>query len=661
MSLIFVLNAASVLASGAQPDKPSGQTGEEIVFTSDDRPEGAKYYEVWPTLTQYTADTGRKITEFGEAPEHAEMVAAGTLRPVEERLPDDPMVVRGFDGRIGTYGGSLSTGSSWDWRFWQLQGYDYMPIQGQYPFGERYPNSIESFTMNDDGTVWEYTLRKGMKWDDGDDLTADDFLFTFNDIYMNTNIYPELPGELLFEGRKAKIEKINDYALRYTFPRTLDLRNMDPWFWQWVFPTAIHYWEKFHADYVDDVDALNDMAKERGMENWTQFFGWQFFAQVVGAPTLDPFYMTQGMPDTPTLYKRNPFYWQIDEMGNQLPYLEGLVYETLDESVVHLRALAGEIDWVGLPITLFDQVKEAEEKGIVKIKQEGGPDINTDSIMFNLTTFDPVKRKIFQDKRFRFAISHAVDRELYSQTFHLGLAKPWQVAPFPSSPFYHEELPFIALEYDLDKANALLDEIGLDKRGSDGFRLTPDGESLVINFVSEAGIVDPEAELFTEFIEAVGLKTTLRFISPQTMGDVWRSNEFDGTFIWGSWGTIEGQYMQNNASHFTVNPHLAMQWAPLWKQWYATGGKEGEEPIPIIKEVMEHYNKAKGTLDLEQQKFWFGKVLDIAAENLWTIGTCDRSPGVSVVPPNIVNMPLTPFPWSRGDAGRMGIFFREEQ
>ena len=647
--LLCLLIAGPVMATGTADDKPAVKPGERIA-PSPGMPEAAQSFQVWVSPAEYEADTGNKIPAYTEAPELAALVKAGDLDPVEERLPDEPQVLRGFDGGIGTYGGSIYRGSSWDFNLWNLRGFEILPISG-LPFGDtygEYPNTIRNFERNADGTEWTLYLRKGMKWSDGVLHTADDYLFRFNDIVMNKELTATVPADLEYEGKVARIEKIDDLTVKFIFPKPWDLTRMSPWA-PWNQPMPTHFYKKWHADYADP-DELAAVMKKQGVEDWKQLFSWRanHADDLHGKPTLNPWIMVQGPPKTPTLYERNPFFWQIDEMGQQLPYLDLVRYETLSEEVVQLKAIAGEITWGGVPLSLFPDAKEQEAAGKVRvILGDPGEGLNMNQIEFNLTANDPVKRQVFQDKRFRFAVSYALDRELINETLHMGLAEPRQVAPLKTGPFYHEKLEKTAIELDRDKANSLLDEIGMDKKDADGFRLGPDGKPFQINFIAAEFDV-PFGELAMDSMQKVGLKTSLRVVEVGVIIAIRDANEFDAAFIW-NWANQDSMLIAG-PGHFaagTLINHSGF-WSGQWLYWYLTDGAEGEEPPEILKEAMGYFEKAAGTIDVEEQKVWFNKVLDIAAENLWCIGSTSVPPSVTVIDKRLVNMPL-------GAGGEQGI------
>ena len=276
-------------------------------------------------------------------------------------------------------------------------------------------------------------------------------------------------------------------------------------------------------------------------------------------------------------------------------------------------------------------------------------------------------RAIFRDKRFRIAASHAIDRDLMNETLFFGLSEPWQVAPYEDSPHYHEKLAQQYLEFDLKKANRLLDEVGLDKRDSDGFRLLPSGKRFRINVltITSSAVPLPQAgELIADNLKAVGLKVNLRDTGSDWSFIIQRraANDFDAVIFQTSQGTNEGAYFDgHNVSYFLPAHPTTTFWCPLWVEWYLSEGKSGEEPVPAVLEALEYYKNATSTIDFEERRNWFAKVLDIAAENFWTIGTLKYWGNLRIIDAKLGNFVEELKPWDRGgDSGRPDLWYFKE-
>lgn len=651
-TLVFTLSAFSA----GQGDAATSETEEKVEVSGENR------YQIWGSPAAYEQDTGNRIGKYNEAPQLKALVAAGKLPPVEERLPNEPLVAQGMDGLIGTYGGTLRqinlVGPGAHAGFSQAR-----LVQGWFPYFKPYPSVAKSFEVVDDGArQWVVELREGMKWSDGTPLTADDLVFAFNDISLNEEFSPEPARELISGDKRATIEKINDYTVKYTFPQLFRFNQM-PREWRWahvVYPK--HHLSRFHPDYADK-DELDKLIKAEGFESWTELFQDRTSnsASSVDRPTLKPWIYRQAPPG-PVLYTRNPYYWKVDTEGNQLPYIDEWHSIDYDKEVVQLKVLAGESDYTeAIDLDLFPELKKAEEEGLARPVLWSLPEPNMGTIEFNLTTEDPIKRQVYRDKRFRFAISYAIDRELINEVAYLGVNYPAQVAPSPASPFYHERLVNTAIEYDPDKANALLDEMGLDERGGDGYRLGPDGKPFQVNMWGFPWI-EKQAEMSADMMKNVGINTNLRIVGYWDIRNANDANSADAAVIWEAWGTVEGSYLSGMANHWVPTNDASNVWAPLWVDWYNSDGERGEEPPSEILEVYEYYENAQLALEVEEQQMWMEKILDIAADNLWTVGslTLPGFPYLIGVSPKLRNFPFDAAGWWYGDWGEQGTWFFEE-
>ena len=598
---------------------------------------------------------------YNEAPELAALVKAGKLPPVEKRLPKDPLVIKGFDGVIGKYGGIIHDVE---------QALTPPPLNlGNYLMSgtsgfttNMYGRTIKSWEMNKGGREWLLHMREGLKWSDGEPVTADDIMFACEDYALNTELNPN-PWLTIGE-YTIKVEKLDDYTVRLSAPVPFDIRTSS--FNYTVLTLPKHYLKQFHPKYVDKA-TLDSMAKKAGFESWVQLFNNKYdwgLTRNPDMPTLCPWMLVQAAPAIPVIYKRNPYYYAVDEAGNQLPYI-GEIDQifTGNEDVSNLKFIAGEADFAFTGVAMYPLLKSAEKVGKIKVYRWADSAVNSAQVEFNLTTNDPVLEKIFQDKRFRFACSYAINRKMISDLVYLGAVEPWQVAPYKTSPFYHERLAHTALEYDTEKANKLLDEMGLNKKDAAGWRLRPDGKRLTIYLITSEGYLENATkmgEIVTDNLRAVDLDVNLKLVDDKLLWEKINAADYDAILNRQSFGTNEGSYLTGGSQHFVVTGCGWINfWAPKWRLWCISGGKEGEKPSPEMLQAVEYYQKAQTTFDPQEQYSWFMKVLDIAADNLWTIGTVQRFGIVVIVNSKMKNVPTTQDFWGRGDMGSPELYFYE--
>ena len=624
----------------------------------------------WTSPAEFEADTGVAITSYGEAPALAQLVAQGELPPVVDRLPVNPMVLAGV-GRnmeIGKYGGTgFGAGAS----FWQRSKDFQKPVTAEYGFTNHfYPQLIESYDFMDGGKTWVFYLREGLKWSDGMPYTADDMLFWHEDFFLNSD-YPSVGADYITlawrgSGIIASMDKVDDYTVRFEFHEpTESLLNSA--FGSTIPVYSKHYLEQFHPNY-QDADKLQGMIEAEGFATWVELLDFKldhYSRTNPEKPRLTPWVLVQGDPNPVRIYERNPYYWAVDTQGNQLPYIDEIHEDTsLTGEVLNLAALSGDLDVVRLSMDLFPEAKQAEADGKIVAVRWPSVDLNTAVLNFNLNTQDEGLRAIFGDKRFRFAVSHAIDRELINEAVYRGMSQPWQVAPQEGSPIYHEGLANAYLEHDPDLANRLLDEIGLEQRGNDGFRLRQDGSQLAFTALvrTDAGNRTPEnAEIVVDNLRAVGLDVNLRIVEPELQVARRDANDY-ALAILQSWGTIEGGWQNGTVAHWVPAHGAADFWAPLWTEWYFSNGAAGEQPPQIVQDALGWYQDAMNTMVFEDRAAAMKKILDAYEENLWQIGTVQHLGHMFIFSTRLRNYPAVARSWHRaGDTGNPALWWIDEK
>ena len=595
----------------------------------------------YSTPAEYEEATGEEIIGFSEPPTLAKLVEEGKLPPVEERLPDEPVVIVPVE-EVGEYGGtwrSACLGIADSMHLVRNVGYEGL-VRWDARMSEVVPNLAKDWTATDEGKTFTFSLREGVKWSDGSPFTADDVLFWYEDIILNEELTPVAPSWLVRGGEPAKVEKLDDYTIRFTFKEPYGtflyfLANNH------INHAPEHYMKQFHAKYTPEEE-LTPLAKEAGFDFWYQLF----------ADKNDPWLN----PERPTLYawkivnrlgvgtrvtfERNPYYWKVDVAGNQLPYIDRQAIDIVEnEEILLMRALSGEVDMqyrhIGEVMANYPLLAENREKGGYRLARAIPGSSNMMVIFFNLNHKDPVLRDIFNDKRFRIAMSLAINREEMIDLVLLGQSEPWQMSPFPNTPFYNEKAAKAYTEYNPAEANRLLDEIGLE-RGPDGIRLKPDGKplQLTIEVSSQVPTWSDMCELIVKYWEDVGVKTAVK-LEDRSLWEVRTSSAEHEVSVW--WG--EGGLAPLITPEWYLPVSSASRQAPLWALWYQSKGQSGEEPPPEIKKLMELYDRILATPDPAEQKQLFDQILEANAENLYVIGTAKTPDRFCVVKNNFHNVP----------------------
>ena len=593
--------------------------------------------KTYPTLTDYEKLTGEKIEKFYEAPELRIEVAKGTLPPVEERLPEEPVVIEPVE-EIGQYGGTwhrvaLSPG---DTCLDSRMGYESL-VQWTPDAKDVEPGIAKSWKISEEGKVFTFYLRKGMKWSDGKPFTADDFLFWYEDILLNKELTPVFPGWLKVGGEPVKIEKVNDYTIKFQFVKPYGLFLQMLAFNGPFCGAPKHYLKQFHPKYMSK-ERLEKLTKEAGFESWYQLFlAKNNLYTNPELPTIRPWKLTVPPPATRLIAERNPYYWKVDTEGNQLPYIDRVVFNMVESTeMANMKALTGEIDMQHRHMMLsnYTVFMKNREKGNYRVLRWEDAYGTNCAILLNQSCKDPVLRDLFQNLKFRIALSLAINREEINELCFQSLGVPRAATQIPASPYYQRDLENIYADYDPEKANRLLDEIGLTKRDKEGYRLRPDGKrlSLVFSFCALWGPYPDIAQLVKEYWEAIGIKVVVKTLERSLRTKRVEANEHE-TDMW----CIPGYLLLNPWPYIAVNQYTP--YGPLYGRWYASEGKQGEEPPEYILHNMRLYDKFLVTVDPEKQLKIGKEIVRHAAKNLYAIGTVGRLPALVIVKNNFRNVP----------------------
>ena len=601
-----------------------------------------------------------------EAPQLAEQVQAGTLPPLADRLPDSPEVITPIES-VGTYGGTLRRvlGGSNDHnsilRIVSPQGL----TRWKADFSEVIPNIAESWTVNDGGNEFTFKLREGMKWSDGEPLTADDIMFYVEDLLQNEEFYPNAPARYVVNGQPMTAEKVDDYTvtLKFAAPYGTFLTELatplaqEPVLW------AKHYCQQFHPKYNPDVQAMVDETE--AVEDWPSLF--RLKCGEVEAPnrwanperpTLDPWVVTgdgYNAGATQVVMERNPFFWQVDNEGNQLPYIDRLEMNVAqDNQAIVLEAIAGNIDMQRRRIDgLANKPVFAEnaEAGGFEILDMINSNSNVMAIHFNHTHKDPVMQEALRNKDVRIALSLGIDRDEIIDIVYQGQGEPWQIGPRPSHVLYNEQLGRQHTEYDPDKANEMLDAAGYAERDGDGFRLLPDGSRFSFD-VQYTGVEQPDwgdaLEIIAEQWRDLGIELNVTSVERSIYYSRGEANEHD-FMVWGAPGGLDPTLSPRDV--LAVHPQ-ASWFAIPWTRWYLSSGSDGEEPSESMKERLALYDAFKQEPDQAKALDIFRQIHQIAADEFEIIGISLAPNLVGVVNKDLANVPgQIPASWMYPDPG----------
>jgi len=582
------------------------------------------------------------VMKYGESPQLAGKVQQGQLPPVDERLPETPLVIEVWE-EIGQYGGTwhrLSTSAGDAMLITSRLSYENL-VRFTPDGGGMIPNICTSWEISPDGKVFTFKLRKGMKWSDGEPYTATDLVYPCEVTWKDKEQTPNFPSTWSPGGTPMVVEAVDDYTARLTFgaPYGLCMVKLASADGSWMAQAPEHYMKQFHVKYTDKAK-LEAAAKAAGFEFWYQYYGNRNnYQNNLDKPVIYAWKPTVLPPKIPVVYERNPYYWKVDPEGNQLPYIDRIEFVIVESAaVINVRAASGEVDMQFRHITfdnypIFQDSKEKGDYRVLLWKQGLASDA---CLALNQTNKDEVLRAIVQDKRFRYALSLGMNRDEIIQAVYLGMAEPSQISPLPTSAHYWEEYAKWKIEYDPAQANALLDEMGLKDKDADGYRLRPDGKRLTIIFeyAPVFGAWGNIGELLSAQWKQIGVDLQTKEENRELMYERKLANEHD-MGVWTGSAEFNPLIDPRWFLPFSTESHHFVQYA----QWWSTQGKEGIEPTGDVLKTLELYDEIKVTVDEEKQKALFRQILELNKENLWLLGVATAPPQVCIVKNNFRNVP----------------------
>lgn len=595
-------------------------------------------------------------TGYSEAPMLAEMVQAGTLPPVDQRIGNNPVVTPVVEA-IGRYGGewfriyvgaadiycNASKVNGWGpWRF-SLDGeslHDYF---------------LEDWNVSDDGTTWTLTLRDGIKWSDGTPVTTADAKFAIDEWYTHELTLGAgkitAPSWLRGPGvTPAELQIVDDSTFRlvydapyYYLPRQSSggcpggIAEMIK---------ASHYLKQFHIDHNEDADKA---ATEAGFTDWVAYFyeDRQRLSRNPDLMTLTPWKYLSLPGDQIYRFERNPYYFGVDPEGNQLPYIDTIAMELVsDREVLLLNLLGGEIDFQHRHVRFgnFPVLKDNEQKSNYRVV-EGPTALYGNYVAINQTYAGPDEdRAILMNYDFRLAVATAINRERINEVITLGEGNPNRYFLPPPGHAYHpgDEYETLPYTYDPDEANRILDTVMSDK-DAEGFRLRPDGAPFTL--LMTHWLTDPEAlrmELIADDLSKVGIRVKYDLLERALSQTMITSNEYMAHI--GYFNIDEGDYLVAHWIAPVVGPHTPL-YAPGWTAWVRSSAdaRVGEEPPDDVKRILvEPFQKGPGLTPEEGAKV-MQDAFKWHYDNLVLIPVNGSLPGLTVASNRLGNVPAGAF------------------
>ncbi|WP_340119016.1 ABC transporter substrate-binding protein [Pelagibius sp. 7325] len=596
-------------------------------------------------VVRYEAPEAPRIAALKEIPSLQAQVEAKALPPVGERLPAVPRVsVSGPNLSVGKPGGDIRMLVTRDKDVRMLIVYGYARLVGYNEELEIEPDILEWMEV-EDGRVFTLKLREGHRWSDGAPFTTEDFRFFWEDVANNEELFPVGPEVTLrIDGELPTVEIIDETTIRYSWktpnpffiPALAGARPLD------LFVPA-HYLKQFHPKY-GDATKIAAAVEAAGARNWAQLFnriGNTYNSVNPDLPTLQPWNNVTAPPATRFVAERNTYYHRIDANGQQLPYADRFVLDVVGSSLVAAKTASGEADLQsrGLSFSDYTFLKAAEERSGYQVRLWKTVRGSQLALYPNMNAADPVWRALNRDARFRQALSLGINRGEINQVIYYGLCLEANNLVLPDSPLFKEEYAEAFTAFDPDAANALLDEIGLTERNGEGIRLLPDGRPLEI-IVETAGENTEEVDVL-ELIRDSWKQIGVKLFTKPSQRDVLRNRIFAGETVMAMWyGYENGIPTPYSSPEEFVPIHQQSYHWPMWGQYAETTGNAGE-PVDMEKpkRLLALYDQWIAAKSRGEKVTAWNEILDIHAEEIYTIGIVAEVPQPIVVADTLRNVP----------------------
>lgn len=586
----------------------------------------------------------------GESPILAQLAADNRIPSVAERTGPEPLVLEGIDG-VGNYGGAwtgyaVSVSAIFDnlnarmstttLVRWSPQGYPVVP------------HLAKNWHCSADFREYTFSLRKGVRWSDGHPFTADDIVYWWMQEVPRLAVFPKA---MLVADQRGRFEKVDDYTVRFTFPAP------NPNFIERLADTIValpaHYLGMYNPD-SGDAGLIEREANALGVSP-RGLYTLKKQLDNPDCPQMWPWVYRRYQSTPPYQFVRNPYYWAVDSAGNQLPYLDMLFFDVRTKQMGEIAATSGAVTFSGVGFRNYTLVMSQRKHAGYRVLQwyPGARSLYT--IYPNLNRRIDISRpetlqksRLLSDTKFRRALSVAINRRDIIRAVFNGVTEPAQLAPGEGSLFHSERLQNSYIEYDPHQANASLDELGLTARDGEGFRLLPNGQRLTF-FLSELfTTTEGPSQFVIDDWAAVGLRVRLRKI-PQNILYAERY-AYDYDLIATGEEAGESEIFPLLQPYSFVPTQQSCLFAPGYGLWFMSGGLSGDPKSQVpgaiapplghpLREAMASYVEAVTTPDPIRQRRIFERILDIAADQVWSIGISTPPPRLTLVDDQLRNVP----------------------
>ena len=516
---------------------------------------------------------------------------------IDSQTAQVPQVVQAILSDPKTFNAILSQESP------NIFGYTYEGLITENPLtGKTEPALAKSWEFSEDKLKIIFTLRENLKWSDGEALTVDDVIFSYNELYLNEEI-PSNARDSLRIGKSRTlptVRKLDNQRIEFSIPEP---------FAPFLGSTGLP---------IVPAHILRESVHHKDREGNPQFLSiWGVNTPPEQLVVNGPYKLENYATSQRVIFRRNPYYWRKDKQGNQLPYIERVIWqivENTDTSLLQFRS--GGLDSIGVTPEYFSLLKREEERGDFNI-YNGGSAYGTIFISFNLNKgkrdgkplVDPIKSRWFNNVNFRRAIAHGINRQRIINNIYRGLGQPQNSPISVQSPYYDKTLK--GYEYSIEKAKQLLQKEGFQYNDQDQL-LDADGNRVRFTLITNAGnkIREAMGSQIKQDLAKLGIQVDFTPIAFNVLVDkLSKSLDWDCHLL----GLTGGNEPNGGANVWFPDGNLHM-----FNQKSQTGSKpiEGREIEEWEEQIGQLYIQAAQELDEEVRKAIYRKTQRLTEEYL---------------------------------------------
>ncbi|RUV37485.1 ABC transporter substrate-binding protein [Mesorhizobium sp. M7A.F.Ca.MR.148.00.0.0] len=616
------------------------------------------------------------ILEFKALPEYHEpdwvtekYVKTGKLPPVKDRLPKEPLVYKkgNMQDGIGVYGDTMrhvigGRPEGWNYGAGQTQGWGGIDIglsecltrtaplfQVEAKDTEPLPNLARSWDWSSDGHRLTMHLIEGAKWSDGVPFNADDVMFYWDDEVVDPNVSPLNGATPETFGVGTTLKKVDDYTVEWTFKDAFPKQYLYAMAYGTFCPGPAHILKPQHPKYSKNT--------------YDQFKN-AFPPEFMNIPVMGGWVPVEYRPDDIIVMRRNPYYWKVDEKGNQLPYLNELHYKLSTWADRDVQAVAGAADFSNLeqPENFVASLKRAAEAN-APARLAFGPRLIGYNLRFNFSANgwgNPDERgqairELNRNEDFRKAVTMALDRKALGDSLVKGPFTAIYPGGLSSGTSFYDRASTVYYPFDLEGAKAELAKAGLKDTDGDGFVNFPSGTAggknvEIVMLVNNDYTTDKSlAEGVVAQMEKLGLRVVLNGLN----GTQRDASQYSGRFDW---------LVRRNEQELTSVVQNTVQLAPVGPRtsWDHRAPENGEvDVMPFEKDLVDIVNKFVSTQDNDQRASLMKQFQKISTEHVYNVGLTEY-PGALIVNKRFSNIPQgTPifmFNWAEDSIIRERVF-----